>query len=144
MDNDRSEEPPAVAGKGLLVPVLAYFAMVFAIGFALGTLRVLLIVPRFGEMIGVWLELPIILVSAWLVCRWAMRRWAVPRGPSSRLFVGLAALAMLLAAEVLLGLTLFGRDLAGQLAEMTRGSGALGLAAQLVYAFFPLLQARSE
>ncbi len=132
------------AGASLLVPALAYFAIVFAIGFVLGTLRVLLIVPRFGETTAVLLELPVILVSAWLICRWVMRRWAVSRRPGARLFVGLAALAMLLVAEVLLGLTLFGRDLAGQLAEMTQGSGALGLAAQLIYAFFPVVQAPTE
>ena len=141
MDDDRDERR-GLAETGLLVPALAYFAIVFVIAFALGTVRVLLVAPLVGELAGAAIELPILLVISWMISRWVMRRWQVPGDTGSRLFVGLAALAMLLAAEILLGVTLFDRDLAGQLAAMTRGSGALGLAAQIAYGLIPLIQAR--
>ena len=142
MDENRGERR-GLAETGLLVPAAAYFAIVFAFAFALGTVRVLLIAPRVGELAGAAIELPIVLAISWLISRRVMRRWQVPGDAGSRLFVGLAALAMLLAAEILLGVTLFDRDLAGQLAAMTRGSGALGLAAQIVFGLIPLVQARA-
>lgn len=49
---------------------LAYFTLVFAAGFGLGTLRVLALAPILGEGGAVLLELPIILAIAWMACRW--------------------------------------------------------------------------
>jgi hypothetical protein len=145
MNKEYQPDDAGVAGaKRWLVPAVAYFAVVFAVGFVLGTLRVLLVAPRLGEMAAVAVELPVILASAWLICRWVMRRWAVPSDSRSRLLVGATALVLLLAAEIVLGLTLFGRELAGQLTEMTGGIGAVGLAAQIIYAFFPLMQRRTR
>ena len=61
---------------------LAYFGIVFATGFALGTLRVLAVTPRLGENAAVLLELPIILTLSWVACRWLISRFDVPRiGP---------------------------------------------------------------
>ena len=46
-----------------------YFATVFAVGFALGTIRVLTIVPRVGEMVAIVIEVPFILAISWLASR---------------------------------------------------------------------------
>jgi hypothetical protein len=46
-----------------------YATMVFLMGFILGTIRVLLLVPRLGETIAVIVEAPIALAASWFVCR---------------------------------------------------------------------------
>ena len=48
---------------------LAYFAVVFAIGFALGTLRILMLIPQFGELASVLAALPLMLFTSWLAYR---------------------------------------------------------------------------
>ena len=47
----------------------AYFAVVFATGFALGVVRVLVTAPRLGETGAVLLEVPIILAASWFAAR---------------------------------------------------------------------------
>ena len=60
----------------------AYVAAVFAAGFVLGVLRTLVLVPLWGELAAVLVELPLILTIAWLVCTRILRRW--PLLPPSR------------------------------------------------------------
>lgn len=50
-----------IAGAGL-----AYWAVVFALGFVLGTIRVTWVIPAVGLMPATLLELPIILGASWL------------------------------------------------------------------------------
>lgn len=64
----------------VLTAALAYSALVFAAGFALGTLRVLLLAPRLGEMAAVALELPVMLVLSWVAARAVLRRRPLPPG----------------------------------------------------------------
>jgi len=44
----------------------------------LGTIRVLLIVPRPGVTIAVTIEAPMILAASWFVCRWRLDRLRLP------------------------------------------------------------------
>ena len=120
---------------------LAYCALVFAFGVALGVLRVALLVPAAGELGAVALEVPAILAIAWLASRAVVRRLRVSRSDAARLAMGGLALAMLMAAEASLGAAL-GRDLAARLAAWREPAGALGLAAPLGFAVIPWLQAR--
>ena len=55
----------------------AYFAIVFGIGFVLGTARVLVIIPRIGELAAVLLEVPVMLATSWFAARWCIARFAV-------------------------------------------------------------------
>ncbi|TIX75996.1 MAG: hypothetical protein E5V21_21505, partial [Mesorhizobium sp.] len=50
-----------------------YFASVFAVGFALGTIRMLVLVPQLDELGAVAVELPVILTAAWIICGWLLR-----------------------------------------------------------------------
>lgn len=115
-----------------------YFLAVFAIGFALGTLRTLFLVPRFGETTAVLLELPVMLTAAWLVCGYLLRRRAL--GPGERAIMGGVAFALLMLAEATLSLLLFHRSLAGHLALYAETPHLLGLAGQLLFGLFPLLR----
>ncbi|WP_133162197.1 hypothetical protein [Hyphococcus luteus] len=123
---------------------LVYFLSVFAVGFMLGTIRVLLIEPHLGALGAVLLETPFILAASWLFCRCWIGRFNVPSALVSRLGMGAIAFALLIAAEILLGLYGFGRSLADQIAAWRSPPGALGLAGQILFGLFPLVQGLTE
>lgn len=118
----------------------AYFAIVFAIGFVLGTVRVLLLAPSFGVFTATMLEAPIMLAASWIVCGRVVRWFAVEPQIPARLLMGLWALVLLFGAEVLLGLYGFGRSLAEQFVAIGESAGLVGLASQLAFAIFPVLR----
>ncbi len=128
--------PAALTAGGL------YFAIVFAAGFALGTLRVAVLAPRLGEFAAVALEVPAMLVVSWLVSARLVRTRRVPPTAAARLAMGGFALALLLGAEWALGFALTGRGPRGQVEAWLAPAGLLGLAAQLAFSLVPLLQAR--
>jgi hypothetical protein len=119
----------------------AYFALVFAVGFALGAVRTVALAPRLGETAAVAVELPVMLALSWLACRWCAR-FATPRAAVSRLVMGGVALALLLVAEAAVGVLLLGRTLAAHLASYAAPGALLGLPAQLAFAAFPTIEAR--
>jgi hypothetical protein len=121
---------------------LFYFLLVFAAGFVLGTLRVMLVEPRFGAAGAVAVELPIMLTLSWITCRALLRRFAVPGAAGARLAMGGTALGLLLLAETAVGVLLLGRDLSGQIGSYRATSAQLGLAAQVVFAALPLVMLR--
>jgi hypothetical protein len=55
---------------GSVKAAIGYFAVVFGMGFLLGTLRVLHIAPRLGEEFAVLIELPLMLAISWVACSW--------------------------------------------------------------------------
>jgi len=116
-----------------------YAIIVFLIGFILGTIRVLLVAPRLGETTAVILEAPMMLAASWFVCRWCVDRLDVRRTVPARLLMGLVAFLVLMSAEVELGIVL-DRSIVDQLAMYKSPSGAIGLAAQVIFAIFPVLQ----
>ena len=121
---------------------LAYFAIVFAVGFALGTLRVLLVVPRLGVRTAELAELPLMLLASFFAARWCMRRWRVQM-PPERLVAGLMALALLVGAEI--GLVLAqGQDIAGYIAARDPVSGVAYLLSLAMFALMPLLAGARE
>ncbi|WP_310497240.1 hypothetical protein [Sandarakinorhabdus sp.] len=119
---------------------LAYFTLVFGLGFVLGTVRRLWLVPRIGVTAAVMLELPVMLSASWLACGWTVRRFAVPPNPFARIVMGAAAFMLVMAGELALSVLVFGRTPAEHLAVLMRTDGLLGLGSQLLFAAFPLLQ----
>lgn len=119
-----------------------YFLAVFAIGFLLGALRVGFIVPRLGPLAAVLLEIPVMLASAWLICGALLRRHAVTT--AGRLVMGGLALGLLLLAELGLSVLLAGRTPAQHWALYRQLPDQIGLAAQLLFAGFPLLRGRNR
>lgn len=83
-----------------------YFAVVFAAGFVFGTVRVLWLVPRLGVRVAELTELPLMLAVVFGASRWVNRRFLTERDQSARLIVGVVAFALLLLAELILGVTL--------------------------------------
>jgi hypothetical protein len=74
--------PPAGAmqdwGMRSLKAAVIYFLFVFAVGWVLGPIRELWVVPRFGRTTGVLLEAPIMLIAMIISARWVIRRFDVP------------------------------------------------------------------
>ncbi len=132
-----STGPGVVAG-------IAYFALVFGLGFVLGTVRTLFVAdaPSVGRFVGVLIELPIMIAASWFLCRFVIRRLAVARTVPARTIMGCVAFALLMLAELAIGAGLFGRTPAEHFALYADPSYALGLAAQLAFALMPLVQLR--
>ena len=127
-----------------LIAGTAYFLALFALGFALGAIRVTFIAPRFGQLAATWVEVPVMLTAAFFLCHWAIQRWQVPRTPAIRWAMALWFLALLLIFETLLGVTLFARTLAEQWAALATSAGLLGLSAQTIAALLPVFVGKSE
>lgn len=123
----------------IVLPALVYVAAVFAVAFALGTLRVLLLVPYLGELAAVALEVPVLLCLSWFVAGWVLRRWPLT-GRGQRLAMGALAFVCLMALELILATGLFGRPLEGVLATMATLPGLVGLAGQIAFALVPALR----
>jgi hypothetical protein len=83
-----------------------YFAMVYGIGFVLGTIRVLLIVPLLGVRNAELLEQPLMLIAVFVTARWVVRHFGHGLSRPQLLDVGLIALGILLLAEVIVALVL--------------------------------------
>jgi hypothetical protein len=116
----------------------------FAIGFVLGAVRALLLAPAIGVLAATMAELPVMLGLSWVVCGWIVRWLRVPPRAVIRMAMGATALGVLLACELMLGLVVFGRSAAQLAASLATLPGLLGLSAQLLFAAFPLLQARRD
>jgi ABC-type sugar transport system permease subunit len=119
---------------------LAYFAAVFAAGFALGVLRVTLAVPTLGEPAAVALELPLMLAISWMACGWSIARFALPSAIAAGAVMGGVAFAMLMAAEAGISVWIAGRTLADHFARYRGAAGLLGLAGQAAFALFPAVR----
>jgi hypothetical protein len=120
---------------------IAYFLVVFAAGFVLGTMRVLVAAPYLGEFGAVLLELPVILAVSWFACAWLARQFNVPSGVTHRLVMGFLAFMLLMLAEAGISVFAFGRSIAEHLASYRTASAQAGLAAQVAFALFPLAHA---
>jgi hypothetical protein len=105
----------------------------------MGTIRIILIAPLWGELLGVILESPIMLFVSWLACGLSIRVFAV-RGRCAGLAMGAAAFALLMTAELVLSLVAFGRSPAGYLRAYRTPAGAVGLASQIAFGLIPLLR----
>ena len=126
----------------ILKPGVFYFALGFGVGFVLGTIRIMWVVPRFGTRIAELMETPIMFVVTVLAGRWIVRRLAVPAKPSSRLGMGCLALLLLLVAEFTLVLGLRGLSISEYLATRDPVSGTVYYVMLGVFAIMPLLVAR--
>jgi hypothetical protein len=116
-----------------------YFAIVFALGFVLGIVRTLWVVPRAGTRMAELMETPIMLVVTIVAAGWVVQRFTLPPLPSARLGMGCIALIFLLVAEF--GFVLWLRRLSVREYLATRDpvSGTVYYVMLVVFAAMPLL-----
>ncbi len=119
---------------------LAYFGCVFGVGFALGVLRTTIATPLLGQTLAVGVELPIILVIAWAACRRLTARYKVCPWLLPRAAMGATAFLLLMMGEALISLLLVERSLAAHIQLYQEASHLMGLAGQVAFASFPVLQ----
>ncbi len=115
-----------------------YFALIFALGFVLGTVRVLWLVPMIGEMNAVLAELPVMLTASWFAARWLVRHYALVQ-VRARAVMGIFAFALLMLVEVTLAGLLFGEAPAEWFRSIFAKPGIIGLAGQILFALMPVL-----
>lgn len=125
-----------------LLAAMVYFLLVFAAGFALGAVRVMLVVPRLGVFAATLIEIPMVLAVAFLACRWLIDHWQVPPQPALRWAMAAWFLALLALGEWQLGILLFDRSAAQQWAMLASPAGLAGLSAQLLAALLPVILLR--
>lgn len=123
----------------LLAPALAYFALAFAAGFALGLVRVPVLEPMIGERIAILIEAPILLALCALAARGCTRRFAVPAALGARLVMGALALTPLLVVELGVPWFVHGTTPAAYLAARDAGAVAVFGAMLLGFALLPAL-----
>lgn len=123
-------------------PLLAgalYFIVVFAVAFALGAIRVVLITPAVGVLLATLIELPFTLAAAWFTCRWIVRSQAIASGRACAL-MGATAFTLLMSAEVALATLVFGQELRDYFGAVFTLAGMLGLTGQVVFGLFPVIR----
>ncbi|MDP3551804.1 MAG: hypothetical protein Q8R81_15600 [Novosphingobium sp.] len=130
--------------KRALIAATAYFLALFALGFALGTMRVLFAAPRIGPLGATLLEVPVMLAAAFFACRWTVGRWQVPTALAVRGAMALWFLVLLALLETLVGIVLFGQTLAGTWVGLATPAGQFGVSAQIITAVLPLVVGRNE
>jgi hypothetical protein len=123
---------------------LIYFSLTFAAGFFLGVARTVILAPYMGDSIAVAIELPIILTISWIACTWTIQRSLLPALPSRRIVMGGSALLFLLAAEIILSVTLANRSLTEHWMLYRSLPALMGLMGQILFALFPLIQIFSK
>ncbi len=116
---------------------LIYFAIVFAIAFALGVARTLAIAPMLGATAAVLLEIPVVLAASWAIARRVLRHR--PFGLSARVAMGAIAFILLMVSEALLAGALRGQSVGQWANELATPLGLVGLAGQLGFAAMPAL-----
>ncbi|HXY13541.1 MAG TPA: hypothetical protein VEI26_03470 [Terriglobales bacterium] len=119
-----------------------YFAIVFGVGFLLGPIRILWIVPRVGTRTAELIEAPIMLAVSVFVARWVVRWLTIPPTFSARLGMRLLALVLMLAAELSLVLWLRRMSVRDYFAERDPVAGTAYYVVLGAFAVMPQIVAR--
>jgi type IV secretory pathway TrbD component len=119
-----------------------YFALVFGLGFVLGTIRTLWVVPRVGARTAELMEMPIMLAVTIGAARWTVLRLSVPMMWSARLGMGCIALVLMLIAEFGFVLWIRGLSIKEYFATRDPVSGTIYYVVLVVFAIMPLLVAK--
>ena len=119
-----------------------YFASVFAVGFLLGVIRTLWVVPGLGTRAAELVEAPIMLLVVSFAARAIVRRHIELSRGRHWLFVGLSALALLLAVEFTVVLRLRELSLSEYFATRDPVSGTVYYVLLGAFAVMPLLMFR--
>lgn len=125
----------------VLRAAVAYWAVVFALGFVLGTIRTLWLAPAIGLVPATLAELPLMLAASWRASGWLVRRFAI-RAAVEGLAAGGLAFALLMVAECGLAVMMMGQSAAQWLAGLRASHGLLGLAGQIAFALMPWWRVR--
>ncbi len=119
-----------------------YFALIFAVGFALGPVRVLLLEPTIGGASAVLIEAPFLLAAIAVAARHVPRRMRIRSSLPDLLVMGCGAAALVLLADLAIGVPLRGIAMADHFNYLTTPAGHLYLILVALFALAPALLAR--
>jgi hypothetical protein len=119
--------------------LVLYFLAVFGAGFVLGPIRVLWLEPRFGVVAATLCEAPFLLFAMIAAAYWIPRMVRMPVGIGAMLAMGLGALALQQAADLVIGTALRGISATDQVARLTSPEGAIYAALLVVFALMPAI-----
>ncbi len=112
----------------------AYFALVFVVGFVLGVIRTLWVLPRVGVRSAELMESPLMFVATILAARWTIRQW-----PGGEVATGAIALALMLAAEAGVAIGIRREGLTEYIASRDPVSGTVYVFLLLLFGTMPLI-----
>lgn len=119
-------------------PAFLYFLLVFGIGFVLGTIRTLWLVPQIGARTAELMEMPVMLMTIFFVARRIVQCF-VQLAPSHWLAAGFLALVILLVTEFTFVLALRDITLSEYLEQRDPVSGTAYAASLILFACAPFL-----
>ena len=117
-----------------------YFALVFCVGFALGVVRILWVVPGLGARTAELLETPLMLGASFIFARLVVRRFPGKKRVEY-LVSGAMALGLLVVFEFAVVLGLRGLSMSEYFASRDPVSGAVYAGSLIVFAVLPWLVA---
>jgi hypothetical protein len=139
---ERAGAQRSCGASGLMLKALqagaSYFALVFGGGFLLGSIRVPFLVPRLGMRTAELIEAPLMFLVILFASRLVVRRF--DPAPRAALAVGLVALVLLLAAELLVARSVSGLTIREYISSRDPISGLVYLVLLLIYAALPWLR----
>ncbi len=130
----------ALGGRGSIAATrgVIYFGLVFCVGFTLGTIRVLWLVPHLGVRTAELIEAPLMQAATYLSARYATRCFRASRRVEY-LHSGVVALVLLLIMEFTVVLGLQGVSISEYLKERDPVAGAVYILMLFVFALMPWL-----
>lgn len=126
----------------VIKPALIYFACVFGAGFLLGPLRVLFLVPRIGTRGAELAEMPLMGTVIWFAAGWIVRRFCDDQNAMTRLVTGFSTISLVLAADIVVGMTLRRLSFTEVITSRDIVSGAAYYGLLIVCALLPWLRDR--
>jgi hypothetical protein len=121
-----------------MIRAAVYFALVFSVGLLLGTVRVLVLEPKFGERWAELAEMPLMLLAIILAAQFIVRRFPA-RHRRSYLVSGAVALSLLVLVELSVVLGIRGLSIAQYFAERDPIAGGVYVLMLIVFAGMPWL-----
>jgi len=117
---------------------VVYFSLVFGVGFLLGIVRVLALVPRLGERWAELVEMPLMFVAIVLSARFVVRRFPATQR-ASYLVSGGIALLLLVVVELSVVLAIRGMSISQYFAERDPVAGSVYVVMLVIFAVMPWL-----
>jgi len=130
--------------RHILIGSGIYFAFVFFVGFVLGTVRVLLLVPAVGERYAELIEIPLMLIAIYYSALYVVNRYSEAGSLSAFTYIGIIALAILLMFEFIFVLGIRGISIEQYISSRDPVSGTAYVLSLLVYVAMPFMIAKSK
>lgn len=115
---------------------VAYFALVFGVGFILGTIRVLWLEPQLGQRSAELIEVPPMLAAIYFAAIFIVKRFKASHRVAY-LYSGLVALSVLLTVELSVVLALQGLSIHEYLAQRDPVAGVVYVVMLIIFAVMP-------